>query len=99
MNKTARSLLSRIEAKEALVGVIGLGYVGLPLALSFAERGFAVLGFDVDPAKVDSLMRGECYIKHIDHGRVRSAVQSERFRATVDFNRLDEPDVILICFF
>jgi UDP-N-acetyl-D-glucosamine dehydrogenase len=97
MNKTARSLLSKIEAKEALVGIIGLGYVGLPLALSFAERGFAVLGFDVDPAKVDSLMRGECYIKHIDHGRVRSAVQSERFRATVDFNRLDEPDVILIC--
>jgi len=97
MNETARSLLSRIEAKEALVGVIGLGYVGLPLALAFAEKGFAVLGFDVDPTKVDALMRGECYIKHIDRGRVRSAVESGRFRATVDFDRLDQPDVILIC--
>ena len=97
MNETARSLLSKIETREAVVGVIGLGYVGLPLALAFAEKGFAVLGFDVDPAKVDALMGGECYIKHIDRGRVRSAVDAGRFRATVDFNRLDEPDVILIC--
>ncbi len=97
MNETARVLLAKIESKDALVGIIGLGYVGLPLALAFAERGFAVLGFDVDTGKVEALGRGDCYIQHINRGRVRAAVASSRFTATADFERLDEPDVILIC--
>ncbi len=70
MNETARALLAKIESKDALVGIIGLGYVGLPLALAFAEKGFTVLGFDVDPARSTALGRGECYIKHLDGGRV-----------------------------
>jgi UDP-N-acetyl-D-glucosamine dehydrogenase len=97
MNETARVLQAKIESKDALVAIIGLGYVGLPLGLAFAERGFAVLGFDVDRSKVEALGRGECYIQHIDRGRVRAAVSSGRFTATADFERLDEPDVILIC--
>ena len=59
------SLLSRIHTKRACVGIIGLGYVGLPLARAFAAKGFPVLGFDIDPAKVVKLQRGESYIGHI----------------------------------
>jgi UDP-N-acetyl-D-glucosamine dehydrogenase len=92
-----RDLIARIRAHEALVGVIGLGYVGLPLALVFAERGFRVLGFDVDPAKVGAVGRGEGYIKHLDPARVTVAARSGRLSATADFSRLDEPDAILIC--
>jgi len=68
--KTLRSL---IEAKSATIGIIGLGYVGLPLALAFAEKGFRVLGFDVDPEKVDKINRGESYIKHLDPTRLARA--------------------------
>jgi UDP-N-acetyl-D-glucosamine dehydrogenase len=97
MNETASSLLAKIKSHDALVGIIGLGYVGLPLALAFAERGFRVLGFDVDPDKVEALRLGECYIKHIERSRVLAAVESDRFSATCDFDGLSEPDVILIC--
>ena len=90
-------LLARIRAKEAKVGIIGLGYVGLPLALAFIDKGFTVLGFDVDDAKVAALGRGECYIKHLDAGRVARAVEAGGLAATADFSRLDEPDAILIC--
>ncbi|MGH7587766.1 MAG: nucleotide sugar dehydrogenase [Gemmatimonadota bacterium] len=82
---------------EALVGVVGMGYVGLPLSLAFAERGFRVLGFDVDPTKVEALSRGESYISHLDGGRVQEAVREGRLAATGDFERLSEPDAILIC--
>ena len=90
-------LLEKIEDRQVTVGVIGLGYVGLPLALTFAERGFSVLGFDVDGRKVEALAAGDCYIRHLAGDRVRSAVSSGRFSATSDFSRLDEPDAILIC--
>ena len=90
-------LRSRLTADELLVGVVGLGYVGLPLALSFAERGCRVLGFDVDPAKVERLARKESYIGHLDGGRLAAAVDGGRFSATSDLERLDEPDAVLIC--
>jgi UDP-N-acetyl-D-glucosamine dehydrogenase len=93
----AEQLLEKIEGKNALVGIIGLGYVGLPLALAFAEKGFKVLGFDIDPKKVDQLTAGECYIKHLDCERVERAVAGGHFEATTDFARLGEPDAILIC--
>ena len=70
MNTTAHSLLERIQSHEALIGIIGMGYVGLPLALAFAENGFPVLGFDVDDVKIEQLDRGDCYIKHLDGGRL-----------------------------
>ena len=90
-------LIARCERREARVGVIGLGYVGLPLALAFAEAGFQVLGFDVDEAKVEALAAGHSYIEHLDGDRVARAVGSGRFEATNDFDRLAEPDALLIC--
>lgn len=93
----AETLRSRIEDRSALVGIVGMGYVGLPLALAFTESGFQVLGFDIDGAKVYKLNRGESYIHHLDGNRVARAHASGRLRATADFSRLGEPDVILIC--
>jgi len=89
-------LLSAIEARTARVGIIGLGYVGLPLARAFAEAGYPVLGFDTDPAKVGRLARGESYIGHIPDAVVGSMLGSG-FEATDRFERLDEPDAIVIC--
>jgi len=97
MNNHAEKLREKIDNRTALAGIIGLGYVGLPLALAFAEKGFRVLGFDIDPAKVDQLTAGECYIKHLDCERVERAVANGSFEATTDFTRLTEPDAILIC--
>jgi UDP-N-acetyl-D-glucosamine dehydrogenase len=91
------ALRARIEAKQAKVGIIGLGYVGLPLARAFVDRGVAVLGFDTDPAKVARLARGESYIGHIEHAVVASMKAGGLFDATDDFGRLDEPDAVIIC--
>ena len=90
-------LRRRIADRSAQIGIVGLGYVGLPLALSFVEAGFAVLGFDVDGAKVDAVGRGSSYIRHLDGGRLTAAVASGRLAATRDFSRLGEPDAVLIC--
>ncbi len=89
-------LLARFKDRVATIGIIGLGYVGLPLAKGFISAGFQVLGFDIDPAKVDRLERGESYIGHISNGVV-SAMRRAGFRATTQFSRLDEPDAIIIC--
>ncbi len=93
----ATTLKRRIESGHAVVGIIGMGYVGLPLALAFVERGFTVIGFDVDRAKIDSLARGEGYIKHLDGGRIAAAAATGRLKPTSDFARLSEADAILIC--
>lgn len=95
MGDAFASLLSRINDKAASVGIIGLGYVGLPLARAFVDGGFSVLGFDVDSAKVDRLRRGESYIGHITAEVIRG--MAGRFEATDRFERLDEPDAIIIC--
>jgi len=79
------------------VGIIGMGYVGLPLALAFVERGFRIIGFDIDEAKIRRLRAGESYIKHISAGRLPEAVATGRLDATADFTRLEEADAILIC--
>ncbi|HET6617650.1 MAG TPA: nucleotide sugar dehydrogenase [Gemmatimonadota bacterium] len=97
MNRQADGLKRAIESKEARVGVIGLGYVGLPLALAFVDRGFRILGFDVDERKVGHLNRGTSYIPHMDARRITEAVASGRLEATADFDRLAEPDAIVIC--
>jgi UDP-N-acetyl-D-glucosamine dehydrogenase len=97
MSEHADRLKRAIESKEALVGVIGLGYVGLPLALTFADRGFRILGFDLDSRKVEQLNRGASYIPHLDARRIADAVGAGRLQATADFDRLAEPDVIVIC--
>ena len=97
MTDQLRLLLSRIEDRSARVGVIGLGYVGLPLALLFEEAGLAVLGFDVDESKPAALHRGESYIEHIGAERVTAAFRRGRIAATTDFARLAECDAVLIC--
>jgi UDP-N-acetyl-D-glucosamine dehydrogenase len=91
------ALLESIRNRNATVGVIGLGYVGLPLVLLFAENGFPVIGFDVDPKKVEALGRGESYIKHIGPDRVAAAFTRGTARATTDYARLEQCDAILIC--
>jgi UDP-N-acetyl-D-glucosamine dehydrogenase len=92
-------LLEKIKDKKALVGIIGLGYVGLPLVLRFTEVGFKVLGFDTDGRKVERLNRGESYIKYIPSSRLAELVRpaERRFEATTDMARLGEPDVLIIC--
>jgi UDP-N-acetyl-D-glucosamine dehydrogenase len=90
-------LLQRIASRTAVVGVIGQGYVGLPLALVFREAGFPVVGVDVDPAKVAAIGRGESFIKHIGPERVAAAVQGGQYQATTDFDRLRDCDAIVIC--
>src|ERR1700682_1669246 len=97
VNTAAQELKRKIEDKSLVVGVLGLGYVGLPLALAFAEKSFAVVGFDVDPSKVETLKAGRSYIKHLDGGRLNSAMTSGLFRPTSDFEELSGPDVLLIC--
>jgi UDP-N-acetyl-D-glucosamine dehydrogenase len=92
------ALIERIDSRVARVGVIGLGYVGLPLVLLFAESGFEVTGFDVDPKKAQALSAGESYIHHIGSGRVRAAfVEQSRASATIDFGQLAACDAIIIC--
>ena len=93
----AARLASLIEARTAKVGVIGLGYVGLPLALTAAERGFPVLGFDVDRAKVDALNAGRPYLRHIAAGRLQPLLDRAHFAASDDLARLAEADVVSIC--
>src|SRR5262245_41130905 len=97
MTSPADRLRNRIADRSAVVGILGLGYVGLPLAVAFAENGFAVLGFDVDPAKVAALGRGTSYIQHPGSDRVAPLVAAGKLAATGDFGRLDEPDALLIC--
>ncbi len=91
------ALQSKLNEGTAQVGVIGLGYVGLPLALSFARRGFRTTGFDIDPAKVDQLRRGETYIAHIPRAAISEQVGKKLFLATGEYARLAEMDAILIC--
>src|SRR6266851_900989 len=91
-----QSLLSKIEKKNAKVGIIGLGYVGLPLARAFASQRFPVLGFDIDPEKVTRLKACKSYIGHIS-AEVLREMGAAGFEATDRFERLAEPDVIIIC--
>jgi UDP-N-acetyl-D-glucosamine dehydrogenase len=92
-----RLLRRRMAEKAARIGIIGLGYVGLPLACLFAEKGFAVTGFDIDPAKVARLNAGRSYIKHIPGKRIAAAVKAGRLAASADFRGLRRMDAILIC--
>ena len=90
-------LLNKIESKTAAVGIIGLGYVGLPLGLEFAGKGFKVTGFDIDEKKIPVLNSGKSYIKHIKEDRIKKAIDSGKFEATSDFSRLTACDAIIIC--
>ena len=91
-----RSLLNKIKQKNATIGIIGLGYVGLPLAIRFSEVGFKVIGFDIDDSKVKMLNNGKSYIKHINEDDI-SAMGEQGFIATTDFAKISHVRVILIC--
>jgi UDP-N-acetyl-D-glucosamine dehydrogenase len=93
----AEQLLGRIRKRTARVGIVGLGYVGLPLAETFAWGGYPALGFDVDRQKVALLKKGQSYIGHISSARVAELVGTGRFDATTDFGRFSEVDAIVIC--
>ena len=90
-------LAELIQTKNATIGVIGLGYVGLPLIRAFTTAGFRCMGFDVDQAKVDKLKAGESYIKHIDAAALARLITQNAFVPTADMARLSEPDCIIIC--
>jgi UDP-N-acetyl-D-glucosamine dehydrogenase len=83
--------------KDMQIGIIGCGYVGLPLALRFADVGHRVTGFDLDQTKVDKLNAGQTYIQHIPADKIREHVQGKRFSATSDFAKLRGMDAVLIC--
>lgn len=91
------TLISKIENKTAVIGIIGLGYVGLPLALEFAKKEFRVIGFDLDERKSKFIAEGKSYIKHIASERIAEAVTTRKFSATMDFTKLPEVDAIIIC--
>jgi UDP-N-acetyl-D-glucosamine dehydrogenase len=90
-------LEEKIVEKSAIVGILGLGYVGLPLARAFIEAGHRVIGFDVDRAKIDLLKSGKSYIGHLDSRWIAACVEDKTLAPTADLDRLDEPDAILIC--
>lgn len=99
MPQTFDLLYSSIENRKAKIGIIGLGYVGLPIVLRFCEEGYNVVGFDIDPNKVTALNKGISYIKHIPSGKISALVKakSPSFTATADMSRLSEVDAIIIC--
>src|SRR5688500_18583187 len=90
-------LLKKIESKQAKLGVIGLGYVGLPLAVEFARAGFSVIGYDVDQKKVADLTAGRSYIPDVPSEHLAEVVKNGKFVATTDATRLGEVDIIDIC--
>lgn len=93
----AKVLLEKLHSKTATIGIIGLGYVGLPLCMAIASSGAPVVGFDIDDAKAVSLAAGRSYIKHIADSQVEALVKSGRFSATTDFAQLARMDAVLIC--
>jgi UDP-N-acetyl-D-glucosamine dehydrogenase len=97
LGSVADSLLKKIETREADIGVVGLGYVGLPLAVEFAGAGFSVLGFEVSAEKVKDLMAGRSYVGDVPDEQVAASVKAGRLTATLDYGRLSEVDAILIC--
>jgi UDP-N-acetyl-D-glucosamine dehydrogenase len=90
------SLISLLQHKRAVIGIIGLGYVGLPLALRYSEAGFKVLGFDIDSDKVVKIGAGKSYIEHIPSAKIAKA-QKQGFEATTDFARASEADALILC--
>lgn len=94
---TAQRLSEKIDSKTAQVGIVGLGYVGLPLISAFTNAGFRCIGYDVDQHKIDALLAGRSYIKHIESSTIADWIQRDVLDPTSDMSRLAEADVVLIC--
>jgi len=97
MSTDFKQLKLSFEDKSAKIGVIGLGHVGLPLCLTFAEKGFQTLGFDIDKIKIISLENGSSYISHIDSADISSSISNGQFTPTIDFAKISKVDAVLIC--
>jgi UDP-N-acetyl-D-glucosamine dehydrogenase len=91
------NILEKIKNNSVIVGIVGLGYVGLPLALAFASKKINVLGFDLDEKKITLLNKGKSYFKHISERKIKEVVNSGYLKTTSDFSKLSEADAILIC--
>ncbi len=91
-----QEITGKFESQKAVIGIIGLGYVGLPLTLRYSSLGFKVLGIDIDPEKVTKLNSGESYIEHIPAEKIKAA-RAEGFEATIEFSRAREADALIIC--
>jgi UDP-N-acetyl-D-glucosamine dehydrogenase len=96
-SRTGTSLEQAIRNRTARVGVIGLGYVGLPLVQAYIKAGFPTIGYDVDQSKIDSLLAGSSYIRHIPSEWIRTCIDANEFTPTADMQRLAEADCLLIC--
>ena len=93
----AQDLITKAERRQILFGIVGLGYVGLPLAVELARAGYRVLGFDVNPDVVEGLNEGRSHVKDVTDAQLQKAMECGRFSATTDMARLSEPDAISIC--
>lgn len=91
-----KEVISSLKNKSSKIGIVGLGYVGLPLMLRYQDEGYKVLGFDIDDFKIARLMEGKSYIEHIQSSKIAEAVKNG-FEATVDFKRIGEVDAIILC--
>lgn len=90
------AVIEKLKQRSAVIAVVGLGYVGLPLALRYSAAGYRVLGFDVDQKKTEQLLAGTSYIKHIGSAKIAEAIQ-QGFEATIDFERVSEVDALILC--
>src|SRR5260370_42573024 len=92
------TLPEKIRAREAVVAICGLGYVGLPLALTFGGKGFPVIGLDIDPRKIEAIEKGERYLKHIGSARIARATKADQpFSATTDSGKAAAADALIVC--
>ncbi len=96
MFNNIQSIILNIEQKKYTVGIIGLGYVGLPLVFCFVEKGFKSIGFDIDTKKIENLLQGKSYIKHISSERIQKANTSKLFSATTDFSNIKKCNAVII---
>jgi len=92
-----QAFIEKIENKESTIGIVGLGYVGLPISLAYINNGQKVIGFDVAQDKIDALQAGQSYLGHIDSGVIEDAMATQRFSATTDFSQIKQCDAILLC--
>ncbi|MFW6139548.1 MAG: nucleotide sugar dehydrogenase, partial [Spirochaetota bacterium] len=92
-----KEIIKMIETKEAVIGIVGIGYVGLPLAREFLNAGFNVIGFDVDEQKVEKIQNKESYIKHISNDFLEKYITSGKLSASSDFSKIESADIVIIC--
>ncbi len=97
LKETGENLLKKLNDKTAAIGIFGLGYVGLPLCLEYLEKGYRVIGFDIDEKKLTLINQGKSYIKHIQSERIQKAINNQQFEVTSCFKSVNKLDALIIC--